>query len=124
LTPRLDGPGSFVPIIRWSAPAEADLALLGLRLQPLLTGFLHDIRGGPVQVERRLLDGPDDVRIHGRQKLSFVAGTAAVPLSRAERRADAKDYGAEMCSECGNFTLVRNGTCMKCDRCGSTTGCS
>ena len=48
----------------------------------------------------------------------------AVPLSKAERRADAKDYGAEMCSECGNFTLVRNGTCMKCDRCGGTNGCS
>ena len=28
------------------------------------------------------------------------------------------------CGECGNFTLVRNGTCMKCDTCGSTTGCS
>ena len=62
------------PVVR----ARADLdSLLGLRLQPLLTGFLHDIRGGPVQVERRLLDGPDDVRIHGRQELSFVAGTAA-----------------------------------------------
>ena len=23
-----------------------------------------------------------------------------------------------------NFTLVRNGTCLKCDTCGSTTGCS
>jgi hypothetical protein len=90
LTPRLDGPGSFVPIIRWSAPG-ADLALLGLRLQPL-TGFLHDIRGGPVQIERRRLDGPDDVRIHGRQELSFVTGTAAVLLGKAERRADAKDY--------------------------------
>ncbi|MET4115245.1 ribonucleoside-diphosphate reductase alpha chain [Bradyrhizobium sp. JR4.1] len=55
------------------------------------------------------------------------AGTAqtAVP-SKAERRAEAKakGYEGEMCSECGNFTLVRNGTCMKCDTCGSTTGCS
>ena len=44
----------------------------------------------------------------------------------AERRAEAKakGYEGEMCSECGNFTLVRNGTCMKCDTCGSTTGCS
>lgn len=49
----------------------------------------------------------------------------AVP-SKAERRAEAKakGYEGEMCSECGNFTLVRNGTCMKCDTCGSTTGCS
>jgi ribonucleoside-diphosphate reductase alpha chain len=53
------------------------------------------------------------------------AATAAHP-SKAERRAEAKakGYEGEMCSECGNFTLVRNGTCMKCDTCGSTTGCS
>jgi hypothetical protein len=38
--------------------------------------------------------------------------------------AKAKGYEGEMCGECGNFTLVRNGTCMKCDTCGSTTGCS
>ncbi len=44
----------------------------------------------------------------------------------AERRAEAKakGYEGEMCGECANFTLVRNGTCMKCDTCGSTTGCS
>jgi ribonucleoside-diphosphate reductase alpha chain len=44
----------------------------------------------------------------------------------AERRAEAKakGYEGEMCGECMNFTLVRNGTCMKCDTCGSTTGCS
>lgn len=56
------------------------------------------------------------------------AGAAAVAVapSKAERRAEAKakGYEGEMCSECGNFTLVRNGTCMKCDTCGSTTGCS
>jgi ribonucleoside-diphosphate reductase alpha chain len=56
------------------------------------------------------------------------SGSAAVALapSKAERRAEAKakGYEGEMCSECGNFTLVRNGTCMKCDTCGSTTGCS
>jgi ribonucleoside-diphosphate reductase alpha chain len=44
----------------------------------------------------------------------------------AERRAEAKakGYVGEACGECGNFTLVRNGTCLKCDSCGSTTGCS
>ena len=43
-----------------------------------------------------------------------------------ERRAEAKarGYEGEMCGECGNFTLVRNGTCMKCDTCGGTSGCS
>jgi ribonucleoside-diphosphate reductase alpha chain len=55
------------------------------------------------------------------------AGAAAQAApSKAERRAEAKakGYEGEMCGECGNFTLVRNGTCMKCDTCGSTTGCS
>ena len=47
---------------------------------------------------------------------------AAASEKRAEARA--KGYEGESCGECGNFTLVRNGTCMKCDTCGSTTGCS
>ena len=44
----------------------------------------------------------------------------------AERRAEAKakGYEGDACGECMNFTLVRNGTCLKCDTCGSTTGCS
>ena len=44
----------------------------------------------------------------------------------AERIAEArmKGYEGESCPECGNFTLVRNGTCLKCDTCGGTTGCS
>jgi len=53
------------------------------------------------------------------------AAQQAAP-SKAERRAEAKakGYEGEMCGECGHFSLVRNGTCMKCDTCGSTTGCS
>ncbi|MDJ0684584.1 MAG: vitamin B12-dependent ribonucleotide reductase [Alphaproteobacteria bacterium] len=45
---------------------------------------------------------------------------------RAEqvRMAKAKGYEGDSCGECGNFTLVRNGTCMKCVTCGATSGCS
>ncbi len=55
-----------------------------------------------------------------------VDAKAEAKAVAAERRAEAKakGYEGEMCGECGNFTLVRNGTCMKCDTCGSTTGCS
>lgn len=35
-----------------------------------------------------------------------------------------KGYEGDACSDCGNFTMVRNGTCLKCDTCGSTSGCS
>lgn len=55
------------------------------------------------------------------------AQTQAQPkVAVSERRAEAKarGYEGEACGECQNFTLVRNGTCMKCDTCGSTTGCS
>ena len=50
----------------------------------------------------------------------------ATAASTAQRRADArmKGYEGDACPECGNFTLVRNGTCLKCDSCGATTGCS
>jgi ribonucleoside-diphosphate reductase alpha chain len=33
-------------------------------------------------------------------------------------------YTGDACPECGNFTLVMNGTCKKCNTCGVTTGCS
>jgi ribonucleoside-diphosphate reductase alpha chain len=35
-----------------------------------------------------------------------------------------KGYQGDACGECGNFTLLRNGTCLKCDTCGATSGCS
>jgi len=38
--------------------------------------------------------------------------------------ARARGYEGDPCPECQNMTLVRNGTCLKCDTCGGTTGCS
>jgi ribonucleoside-diphosphate reductase alpha chain len=35
-----------------------------------------------------------------------------------------KGYEGDPCPTCGSFTMVRSGTCMKCNTCGSTTGCS
>jgi ribonucleoside-diphosphate reductase alpha chain len=54
-----------------------------------------------------------------------VAAMSAT-ASRARKVAEAriKGYEGDACGNCGNFTLVRNGTCMKCDTCGTTTGCS
>ena len=45
-------------------------------------------------------------------------------LAEQRAAAKAKGYEGEACPECHNFTMVRNGTCLKCDTCGSTTGCS
>ena len=35
-----------------------------------------------------------------------------------------KGYEGDPCEACGNFTMVRNGTCLKCLSCGATSGCS
>ena len=40
------------------------------------------------------------------------------------REARMKGFEGDACGECGNFTLVRNGTCLKCNTCGGTSGCS
>jgi len=45
-------------------------------------------------------------------------------LQSQVRNARLRGYEGDMCSECGSFTMVRNGTCLKCDTCGATSGCS
>ena len=52
-----------------------------------------------------------------------ASGEGSDRLSRV-MEARMKGYEGDSCGECGNFTLVRNGTCMKCDTCGATSGCS
>jgi ribonucleoside-diphosphate reductase alpha chain len=57
-----------------------------------------------------------------------VTRPVEAPAERSESdlisEARVKGYEGEACQECGNFTLVRNGTCLKCDTCGGTSGCS
>ncbi|MBV8602935.1 MAG: vitamin B12-dependent ribonucleotide reductase, partial [Candidatus Eremiobacteraeota bacterium] len=55
---------------------------------------------------------------------SSRVGIATVSRTEASRIAVAKGYSGDACNECGQFTLVRNGTCLKCDSCGATSGCS
>ena len=77
------------------------------------------------------LKSEPEAKLSPAQKLEFRA--EAVPDVKADAKADAKvkraeakaqGYEGDPCGECQNYTLVRNGTCMKCNTCGSTTGCS
>jgi ribonucleoside-diphosphate reductase alpha chain len=52
---------------------------------------------------------------------SVASGTVSLD---ARTKAKMQGYEGEACGECGNYTLVRNGTCMKCNTCGGTSGCS
>jgi ribonucleoside-diphosphate reductase alpha chain len=54
---------------------------------------------------------------------SGTVSSGAVSLD-ARTKAKMQGYEGEACGECGNYTLVRNGTCMKCNTCGGTSGCS
>jgi ribonucleoside-diphosphate reductase alpha chain len=49
---------------------------------------------------------------------------AETKLLSASEMARLKGYEGDPCGDCGQFTMVRNGTCLKCITCGTTTGCS
>jgi len=71
----------------------------------------------------------------GQEKTALFSDKAAADAASAKAEAKkveaerrmrsiAQGYTGNMCSECQNFTMVRNGTCEKCDTCGATSGCS
>ena len=54
-------------------------------------------------------------------------GTSTLPPftpSQARTHARLKGYEGDPCPECGQLTLIRSGSCCKCDTCGATSGCS
>jgi ribonucleoside-diphosphate reductase alpha chain len=55
------------------------------------------------------------------EKVTTVAGNE---VSEQIRIARIKGYEGDPCGTCQQFTMVRNGTCLKCDNCGATSGCS
>ncbi|MFP6891335.1 MAG: vitamin B12-dependent ribonucleotide reductase [Nitrospinota bacterium] len=70
--------------------------------------------------ERRCFDQGTQEAVPG----SDVRAISEPANSNVRVEAKAKGYEGEACSECGSFSLVRNGTCLKCMTCGSTSGCS
>jgi ribonucleoside-diphosphate reductase alpha chain len=46
------------------------------------------------------------------------------PSNQTRQDARAAGFTGDICTDCGGSQMVRNGTCLKCNSCGSTTGCS
>jgi ribonucleoside-diphosphate reductase alpha chain len=117
------------------------------------TGFVRGqfgqfavVRGGSAlrklepAAEGETAQGAIDVYASLAEVSSLVSLAAGAARSHAERAAPAggkrevyakraaearlKGFEGDACGSCGNFTLVRNGTCLKCNNCGSTSGCS
>lgn len=66
-----------------------------------------------------------------RSESGIATATATVTKIRAAsdtmkiiQEARTKGYTGDTCTECGSFEMVRNGSCLKCNSCGATTGCS
>jgi ribonucleoside-diphosphate reductase alpha chain len=58
------------------------------------------------------------------QQAPETSTIATASAMDARTKAKMQGYEGDPCGDCGNYTLVRNGTCMKCNTCGTTSGCS
>ena len=77
--------------------------------------------------EENKIDNLFDADTSAEAKAAEMANEVAEAKKlNSDRRKQAmmQGYTGDMCSECQNFTMVRNGTCLKCDTCGATSGCS
>jgi ribonucleoside-diphosphate reductase alpha chain len=75
-------------------------------------------RNAPAQYEERIVSG------NGANGKMLVSAPATSQIGEIIRQARLKGYEGDPCSNCGAFTMVRNGVCLKCDSCGETSGCS
>ena len=72
--------------------------------------------------DRVELDYSEDLKKE--DPIDIIASSTQSTQGTAIQEARAKGYEGEACADCGQFTLVRNGTCLKCITCGATSGCS
>jgi ribonucleoside-diphosphate reductase alpha chain len=90
--------------------------------------FLNDNAQGKIEVEDRTASAnasagfsPISATGNGGRATELQAQAA---LGEQVRRAKMQGYEGDACDACGSFTLVRNGSCLKCVSCGGTSGCS
>ena len=98
---------------------DAEEALEDIDVEDESDGDAPDASGGdePAAIEAQIAKLADAVN----QKAP--RGSLADPAG-AQRQAKIKGYEGDACPDCGQFTLVRNGACLRCDSCGASTGCS
>ncbi len=72
----------------------------------------------PIEVEDRTAAAAGGARAAGKQARTRDSVAEQVRVARLQ------GYEGDACSSCGSFTMVRNGSCLKCVTCGATSGCS
>lgn len=93
----------------------------------------HDAVHGEEEPEEPLLSLMEERETHHPSgqvsvdtQVVFSKEGEAKMFSEQKKRtmAKLKGYEGDPCPECNGMTLLRNGSCLKCDSCGATTGCS
>ncbi len=106
-------------VIAFKTPAEDDAeVLLAEETQSTEQKAFAASHGGVAGTDAIILEEP------AAPQQPSQGGESCVTAKERVREARLKGYEGDPCHSCGNFTLVRNGTCLKCDTCGSTSGCS
>ncbi len=85
-----------------------------------------DSPDNPDSIESGEGDNPNLNIPEGEPVLTSVKSAGMVRRAKNDLMNEArmKGYEGQACPECNSWTLVRNGSCLKCDTCGATTGCS
>lgn len=96
--------------------------------QPFDDNVLPFSQHPPVKTDKDdplALDVPaENVDEHLAENFKKASGNLGPQQDMTRQNARFRGYTGDACPECGHFTLIRNGTCQKCDTCGTTTGCS
>ena len=106
----VEQPKDIAPVPSTGGPRSSHLQNTGAPPQPM------DMAPG-------VTAAPAPLPAAGAAPIGFVTSKQA-SLAEKARQAKLKGYEGDPCRECGQFTMVRNGTCLKCDTCGTTSGCS
>jgi ribonucleoside-diphosphate reductase alpha chain len=92
-----------------------------------IVAFRRDYEEKQAEFAEEMEESETDTELFSdKAEAEAAAAKADAKHLASERRARSimQGYTGNMCSECQNFTMVRNGTCEKCDTCGATSGCS
>jgi ribonucleoside-diphosphate reductase alpha chain len=133
----LDAPTRVAPTA--GAPVRAVGATV-TALKPLTSeareeayAYKRDYEEKARELAEEAAEEDNDPTALGAPSLFTDAAAEEAAAAKADAKALANDrrvksmmqgYTGNSCSECQNFTMVRNGTCEKCDTCGATSGCS
>ncbi|MCX7787501.1 MAG: adenosylcobalamin-dependent ribonucleoside-diphosphate reductase [Spirochaetes bacterium] len=97
-------------------------SVLDFVFRDLALTYLH--RTDLAQVKPDDLRSTETIHLNGNIRSSTKGRTPPSDSEGLVQKARLKGYEGDPCPTCGHLTLIRNGTCLKCETCGSTTGCS